>query len=60
MRERAFEGFGIGRCRILILHRNPEVHGERFIGQRTDLGDNLLNRRRSQAMRAERTQTPEV
>ncbi len=44
MRERGFEGFGIGRCCALILHRNPEVHGERFIGQRTDLGDDLLNR----------------
>jgi hypothetical protein len=60
MSARSLEGLGIGRCSTLILHRNPEVHGERFIGQRMDLGDDLLNGRRSQVMRAERTQTLEV
>ncbi len=60
MRQSTFEGCGIGRCRTLILRRNPQIHSEGLIGQRTDFGDDFLNRRRSQTKRAERTQTAKV
>ena len=59
MRDRAFEGFGIGRCCTLILHRTQTFMAKGLLVKER-IGDNLLNRRRSQAMRAERTQTPEV
>src|SRR5580700_1081950 len=54
--ERAF----IRSSRVPVFHRHPQIHRERFRGERANLCDHVFDRRRRQRERAKRSKSTKV